>query len=74
MTAGFKASDKSYIIESNRLIRECSIVRSYENMYIIRFESGELIRIKEHRLFARIETIFCGLSTCYPHTLKRLQG
>ena len=27
MAAGYKAGDKAYIVESNRIVRECTVVR-----------------------------------------------
>jgi len=40
MAAGYKAGDKAYIVESNRIVRECTVVRPAENLIIIRFENG----------------------------------
>lgn len=53
--AKFKAGDKAYIVESNRLVREVTIVRFLGGMYLIRFEGGGGIQVKEHRLFASKE-------------------
>ena len=55
MAAVFKAGDKAYIIESNRIIRECTVVRASGNLYIIRFENGGGIQVPGHRLFASQE-------------------
>lgn len=51
MVTGYKAGDKVYIIESNRIVRECTIVRGHGDLYIIRFDNGGGIQIKAHRLF-----------------------
>jgi len=51
MTQEFDVGDKAYIIESNRIIRECTIVRKSGDLYIIRFENGGGIQVKRHRLF-----------------------
>ena len=40
MAAGYKAGDKAYIVESNRIVRECTVVRPAGNLIIIRFENG----------------------------------
>ena len=50
--AAYKAGDKAYIVESNRIVRECTIVRASGNLYIIRFENGGGIQVPKHRLFA----------------------
>ena len=55
MAAGFKAGDKAYIVESNRVVRECSIARASGNLYIIRFTDGGGIQLPAHRLFATKE-------------------
>lgn len=48
---GYKAGDKVYIIESNRIVRECTIVCDHGDLYIFRFDNGGGIQIKAHRLF-----------------------
>ena len=55
MAAAFKAGDTAYIVENNRIVRECTIVRESENLYIIRFSSGGGIQVKGHRLFSSQE-------------------
>lgn len=40
MAAGYKAGDKAYIVESNRIVRERTVVRPAGNLIIIRFENG----------------------------------
>ena len=49
--AAFKAGDKAYIIENNRIVRQCTVVRVSAGMYLIRFENGGGIQVKGHRLF-----------------------
>ena len=46
MAAGYKAGDKAYIVESNRIVRECTVVRPAENLIIIRFENGGGIQVE----------------------------
>ena len=53
--AKFKAVDKAFIVESNRCVREVNIVRVSGGMYLIRFEGGGVIQVKEHQLFASAE-------------------
>lgn len=49
----YKVGSKAYIVESNRIIREVTIVKAMGGLYIIRFsDSGGGIQVKEHRLFA----------------------
>lgn len=49
--AAFKAGDKAYIVESNRIVRECIVKRVTGKLIIIRFEDGGGIQISENRLF-----------------------
>lgn len=55
MAAAYKAGDKAYIVESNRIVRECTVVRASGNLYIIRFENGGGIQVPKNRLFASQE-------------------
>lgn len=55
MVKGYKAGDIVYIIESNRIVRGCTIVRGHGDLYIIKFDNGGGIQIKVHRLFDRKE-------------------
>lgn len=49
--AAFKAGDKAYIVESNRIVRECTVKRVTGKLIIIRFENGGGIQVSENRLF-----------------------
>lgn len=49
--AAFKAGDKAYIVESNRIVRECVVKRVTGKLIIIKFEHGGGIQISENRLF-----------------------
>lgn len=40
MAVVYKAGDKAYIVESNRIVRERTVVRPAGNLIIIRFENG----------------------------------
>lgn len=51
MASGYKAGDKVYIVESNRIVRECTVVRPAGNLIIIRFENGGGIQVNKNRLF-----------------------
>lgn len=51
----YKVGDTVYLIESNRLIRECTVKRASGNSYVVRFANGGGIQVKEHRLFASQE-------------------
>lgn len=53
--AAFKAGDKAYIVENNRNIRECTVVRGSGNLFIIKLNNGGGIQVKGHRLFATHE-------------------
>lgn len=49
--ATFKAGDKAYIVESNRIVRECTVKRVTGKLIIIRFENGGGIQVSENWLF-----------------------
>ena len=36
--ARFKPVDKAYIVENNRIVRQCTVVRISTGMHLIRFE------------------------------------
>ena len=55
MAAGFKPGDKAYIVENNRIVRQCTVVRISAGMHLIRFENGGGIQVKRHRLFTSQE-------------------
>ena len=51
----YKAGDTAYIVESNRFIRKVTIKSCAGGMYLIKFEDGGGIKVKEYRLFATKE-------------------
>lgn len=53
--ARFKAGDTAFLVESNRVIREVTVASCAGGMYLIKFQNGGGIRVKEHRLFASEE-------------------
>ena len=56
VAAKFKAGDTAYLIESNRIIREITIVKFGGGFYLIRFkDSGGGIKVRENRLYASKE-------------------
>lgn len=48
---GNKVGDTVFLIESNRIMRECTVKKVSGNLYVVRFVSGGSIQIKEHRLY-----------------------
>ena len=70
--AKFKAGDKAYIVESNRLVREVTIVRFLGGMYLIRFEGGGGIQVKEHRLFVSEEDALESIHLKPEETSKKI--
>lgn len=51
-----KPGDRAFLVESNRAVREVTIVRCSGGLYLIRFnDTGGGIQVKEHRLFATRE-------------------
>ncbi|MDD3186038.1 MAG: hypothetical protein PHT76_12135 [Anaerostipes sp.] len=51
----FKVGDTAYILESNRIVKEVKIIRQSGGIYLIRFNTGGGIQVKEHRLYATQE-------------------
>ncbi len=49
--AKFKPGDHAFILESNRIVCEVTVVRCNAGMYLFRFQNGGGIQLKEHRLF-----------------------
>ena len=58
----FKAGDTAFIVESNRIIRQVTIKSCSGGMYLIKFEVGGGIKVKEHRLFATKEDAESSIS------------
>ncbi len=51
-----KAGDTAYLVESNRIVREVTIVNVNGGLYLIRFkDTGGGIKVKGHRLFTSKE-------------------
>lgn len=48
----FEIGSTAYIVESNRIIREVTIVKRNGNFYIIRFATRGGIQVRSNRLFA----------------------
>ena len=48
----FEIGSTAYIVESNRSIREVTIVKRYGNFYIIRFGTRGGLQVRRNRLFA----------------------
>lgn len=56
MATRLKAGDTAYLVESNRIVREVTVVRCSGGMYLIKFpDTCGGIQVKEHRLFATRE-------------------
>lgn len=53
--AKFKAGDEAFIVESNRIVQKVTVARYSGGVYLIKFEGGGGIQVKEHRLFATKE-------------------
>lgn len=52
----YKAGDTAFLIESNRIIREVSIIRVSGSFYTVKFvKDGGGIKVRESRLFATRE-------------------
>ena len=46
---------KAFIIESNRIIREVTIVRKNSDIYVVRFDSNGCIQLRKSRVFSSEE-------------------
>ena len=46
---------KVFIIESNRIIREVTIVRKNSDFYVVRFDSNGCIQLRKSRVFSSEE-------------------
>lgn len=69
--AKFKAGDAVFIIESNRIIREASVLKFGGGFYTIRFaDSGGGIKVRENRLYATKEDAQVYLSSLTPEKSK----
>ena len=55
MPAKFKKGDTAYFVESNYKVREVQILNTAGGLYLIKFDNGGGIRVKEHRLFSTKE-------------------
>ena len=51
----FEIGSTAYIVESNRIVREVTIVKRNGNFYIIRFGTRGGIQVRSNRLFASYE-------------------
>lgn len=51
----FEIGSTAYIVESNRIIREVTIVKRNGDFYIIRFGTRGGIQVRNKRLFASYE-------------------
>lgn len=52
---GYEIGDTVYLIESNREIRQVTIKRRSGNFYVVQFNTGGGIQVRENRLFATHE-------------------
>lgn len=48
----YKLGDSVFFIESNRFIREATVMKKSSDFYTLRFTDGGGIRLRENRLFA----------------------
>lgn len=71
--AAFRAGDKVYIVESNRIVRECTVKRVTGKLIIIRFENGGGIQVSKNRLFDTKESAAASILSVktMPEKIKR---
>lgn len=51
----YEIGSKAFIIESNRILREVTIVRKNSDFYVIRFDSNGCIQLRKSRVFSSEE-------------------
>ena len=51
----FKIGSKAFMVESNRIVSEVTIVKRNGDFYIVRFENSGGIQVRISRLFATKE-------------------
>lgn len=61
--AAFKAGDKAYIVESNRIVRECTVKHVTGKLIIIRFENGGGIQVSAKWLFDTKESAAASIQS-----------
>lgn len=66
-----KQGDTAWVIENNRTVRECKIVRINGNLVIIRFIDGSGTQLPLKRLYETQEDAYEELS--HNDTLSRIQ-
>lgn len=64
MAVKFKAGDTAYLIESNRIVREVTIIKFAGGFYTIRFkDSSGGIKVRETRLYSSNEEAEISMGT-----------
>ena len=66
----FKPGDKAFIVESNRTVREVTVIRHSGGMYLIRFAEGGGIQVRGHRLFVSQEEAAASIQTTEAHQIR----
>ena len=64
---------KAFIIESNRIIREVTIVRKNSDFYVVRFDSNGCIQLRKSRVFSSEEAAkeYLSKNNHIPQTSRR---
>lgn len=50
-----KKGDTCYIIENGRCISKAEILSVSGNLYLIRLENGDILRLPKHRIYALLD-------------------
>ena len=48
----YEIGSKAFIIESNRILREVTIVRKNSDYYVVRFDNNGSIQLRKSRIFS----------------------
>ena len=63
----YEIGSKAFIIESNRILREVTIVRKNSDFYIVRFDNNGSIQLRKSRVFPTREAAEQHLSKNNAH-------
>lgn len=62
MRMKFEIGSIAYIVESNRIVSEVTVVRQSGDFYTVRFGTNGRIQVRSRRLFARLEDAEASLA------------
>ncbi len=51
----FEIGSSAYIVESNRIVREVTVIKRSGDFYTVRFNTGGGVKVRQSRLYANLE-------------------